>query len=104
MIGQSHPEYDGVLDEIRVAIHEWMTRPSFYNTCKMVNWIIWMISQGINLVTTLLRHLETLKSKDFHLIQYLSKAHFHSSVANSSSQQVNSYANLNVRCLESPSP
>jgi hypothetical protein len=57
------PEYDGVLDELRVAIHEWLTRPSFYNTGKLINWIVWMRRHGINPVTVIHNHYRTLKHR-----------------------------------------
>ena len=54
------PEYDGVLDEARLAIHEWMTRPSFYNTFKLVNWSIWFVSYRINPFAVIFRHARSL--------------------------------------------
>ena len=53
-------EYDGVLDEARLAVHEWMTRTSFYNTFKLVNWSIWFVSQGINPFAVIFRHAKSL--------------------------------------------
>lgn len=53
-------EYDGVLDEARLAVHEWMTRTSFYNTFKLINWLIWFISQGINPFAVIFRHARSL--------------------------------------------
>lgn len=53
-------EYDGVLDEARLAVHEWMTRPSFYNTFKVINWSIWLICQGINPIAVIFRHGRSL--------------------------------------------
>jgi hypothetical protein len=54
------PEYEGSLDEGRVAIHEWLTRPSFYNTAKLGLWIIWFLSNGINPVAVMIRHINSL--------------------------------------------
>jgi hypothetical protein len=56
------PMYDGLLDEARVGIHEWFTRPSIYNTFKLVSWIIWFIRQGINPVVVITRHRRTLRT------------------------------------------
>ena len=53
-------EYDGVLDEARLAVHEWMTRPSFYNTFKLINWSIWLMSQEINPLAVIFRHARSL--------------------------------------------
>lgn len=53
-------EYEGVLDEARLAVHEWMTRPSFYNTLKLINWIFWFISRGINPFAVIFRHARSL--------------------------------------------
>jgi hypothetical protein len=54
--------YDGLLDEARVGIHEWLTRPSVYNTFKFLNWIIWLICQGINPFVVVMQHLRTLQT------------------------------------------
>ncbi|KAM3096668.1 hypothetical protein ACKFKG_10465 [Phormidesmis sp. 146-35] len=53
-------EYAGVLDEARVAVHEWLTRPAFYNTLKLINWSIWLVWHGINPIAVILRHAESL--------------------------------------------
>ncbi len=53
-------EYDGVLDEACLAVHEWMTRPSFYNTFKLINWSTWLVSQGINPFAVIFRHARSL--------------------------------------------
>ena len=53
-------EYDGVLDEARLAVHEWMTRMSLYNTFKLINWSIWLISQRINPFAVIFRHARSL--------------------------------------------
>ncbi|MUL38832.1 hypothetical protein BWI75_21560 [Gloeocapsopsis sp. AAB1 = 1H9] len=55
------PEYDGLLDEARVAFHEWLTRTSVFNTCKAICWILWLITQGINPVAVLIRHVRVLQ-------------------------------------------
>ncbi|MFM2061553.1 MAG: hypothetical protein RLZZ507_1223 [Cyanobacteriota bacterium] len=53
-------EYDPLLDEARVAFHEWLTRTSFFNTLKLIAWSIWLIAQGINPIGVLFRHLQVL--------------------------------------------
>jgi hypothetical protein len=55
-------EYDGLLDEARVAFHEWLTRTSFFNTIKLIGWSIWLITQGINPLQVLISHLQVLNS------------------------------------------
>jgi hypothetical protein len=56
------PAYDGLLDEARVGIHEWVTRPTIYNTFKLMNWIVWFLRQGINPFAVIMRHLRTLRT------------------------------------------
>ncbi len=53
-------EYDGLLDEARVAFHEWLTRASFFNTIKLIGWIFWLITQRINPIQVLINHLQVL--------------------------------------------
>ena len=55
-------EYDGLLDEIRVAYHECLTRPSLFRTLKLISWMIWLITQGTNSFAVLIRHQKSLKS------------------------------------------
>ncbi len=55
------PEYDGLLDEARVALHEWLTRTSAFNTCKVICWIFWLMTQGINPLAVLNRHIRVLQ-------------------------------------------
>ncbi len=54
-------EYDGLLDELRVALHEWLTMPSVYNTFKLCNWFIWMMQNSINPCAALWRHYRSLR-------------------------------------------
>jgi hypothetical protein len=54
------PEYDGIFDEVRVAFHEWLTRPAFFNTFKIVSWMYWLVAQGINPIAVLIRHYRSL--------------------------------------------
>lgn len=58
------PEYDGVLDEARVAVHEAMTRPSIYSTLKLLRWCGWFIRQGMNPIAILYRHWKSLQRFD----------------------------------------
>lgn len=50
------PEYDGILDEVRVFIHEALTRPSICSLVKLGYWMLWMASQGMNPIAIVLRH------------------------------------------------
>ncbi|MBE9029526.1 hypothetical protein IQ266_07085 [filamentous cyanobacterium LEGE 11480] len=54
------PEYAGILDELRVAIHEWLTRRSFYNSFKLLNWSYWMLLQGMNPIDVIWQHHKSL--------------------------------------------
>lgn len=53
-------EYDGLLDESRVAFHEWLTRISLFNTLKLIGWCFWLITQGINPIAVLVNHVKVL--------------------------------------------
>lgn len=59
--GPRVPEYDGLLDEARVAMHEWLTQPTMYNTCKLLNWFIWFLQQRVNPFGVLSRHFLSLQ-------------------------------------------
>ena len=61
-------EYDGILDEIRVAFHELLVQTSIYNTIKAIAWFYWLICQGINPVETISRHYKTLQANELFLI------------------------------------
>jgi hypothetical protein len=65
------PEYNGMLDEVRVFIHEAVTRPSVASLTKLLYWIIWMMGQGINPFAVIIRHITTLRQfkKNLHLSQ-----------------------------------
>lgn len=54
-------EYDGVLDEVRVAFHEFMVKTSVYNTGKAIAWMGWLLFCGINPVAVIYRHYVSLK-------------------------------------------
>ncbi|OKH23401.1 hypothetical protein NIES1031_18330 [Chroogloeocystis siderophila 5.2 s.c.1] len=58
------PEYDGLLDEARVAFHEWLTRTSAFNTCKAIYWILWLMTRGINPLAVLIRHVRVLQKSE----------------------------------------
>lgn len=60
--GPTVPEYDGLLDEARVAMHEWLTQPTIYNTCKLLNWFIWLQKQRINPFCVLYCHFLSIQS------------------------------------------
>ena len=61
-------EYGGLLDEVRVAFHEWLTRPSIFNTIKAISWMVWLVSQGINPIAVLIRHIKVLKAREHFLL------------------------------------
>ena len=54
-------EYEGILDEVRVAFHEFMVKTSVYNTVKAIAWMGWLIFCGINPVAVIYRHHVSLK-------------------------------------------
>ena len=55
------PEYDGMLDEVRVFIHEGVTRPSLSSIAKLLYWWGWMALRGINPILVTLRHCSTVR-------------------------------------------
>ena len=55
------PEYDGILDEVRVFIHEGVTRPSLASIAKLLYWWIWMLFKGINPISVTFHHIVTLR-------------------------------------------
>ena len=61
-------EYGGLLDEVRVAFHEWLTLPSIFNTIKAISWMVWLVSQGINPIAVLIRHIKVLKAREHFLL------------------------------------
>ena len=60
-------EYDSLLDEARVALHEWLTRTSIFNTFKLICWMFWLITQGINPISVLIRHIKSLQSHNIFM-------------------------------------
>jgi hypothetical protein len=61
-------EYDGYLDEARIAIHEGLTRTTAFSLVKTFCWLILLILHGINPLAVLMRHLQSLKKKQEELI------------------------------------
>jgi hypothetical protein len=57
-------EYDGILDEARVAVHEAMTRPSLYSTIKLFRWSLWFLRQWMNPIAIIYRHWVSLQKFD----------------------------------------
>ncbi len=55
-------EYDGVLDEARVAVHEAITRPSIYSTIKLFRWSLWFLRQWMNPIAIIYRHWRSLQA------------------------------------------
>lgn len=89
-------EYDALLDEARVAFHEWLTRTSFFNTLKLIGWFFWLIAQGINPIQVLISHLKVLNRdiifipRNHSLIRRLSQ-----NITGFDSQKMNEYYKCN---------
>ncbi|KAB8335157.1 hypothetical protein SD80_002060 [Scytonema tolypothrichoides VB-61278] len=60
-------EYDGYLDEARIAIHEGLTRPSAFSLLKGLCWIILLILKGIDPLAVLIRHIKSMEKKQQEL-------------------------------------
>ena len=56
-------EYDGFLDEARIAIHEGLTRPTVFSILKTFLWMTLLTFQGINAFAVLIRHIKSMKKK-----------------------------------------
>lgn len=56
------PEYEGILDEARLTLHEWMTRTSLFSTLKAFNWMISLALMEINPITVIIRHGKSIKN------------------------------------------
>lgn len=54
-------EYNGIFDEVRVAMHECLTRPSIFSLFKAIFWFFWLITQGINPITVIVRHIKSMQ-------------------------------------------
>lgn len=65
-------EYDGFLDEARIAIHEWLTRTTIFSSIKLICWLILLILYGINPIAVVIRHIRSLNKKQHELKMYLS--------------------------------
>lgn len=63
-------EYDGFLDEARIAIHEWLTRTTIFSSIKVICWLILLILYGINPIAVVIRHFRSLKKKQNDLKIY----------------------------------
>lgn len=56
-------EYPGLLDEVRVAYHEWITKTSIFNTFKLLVWMGWLTVQEINPLAVFWRHYQSLNKQ-----------------------------------------
>ncbi len=54
------PQYDGLLDECRVAIHQALAYPSACGYVRLCSWCFWMVSRGINPISATLAHRSML--------------------------------------------
>ena len=68
------PEYNGFLDEARVAVHESLVHPSLYTFIKLLNWSLWFIRQGMNPIAIIDRHWKSLRSYDAEQVIAKNKA------------------------------
>jgi hypothetical protein len=64
-------EYDGFLDEARIAIHEWLTRPTIFSCIKVICWMSLLILYGINPVSVTIRHIRSLEKQQQQMWHYL---------------------------------
>ena len=55
-------EYDGFLDEARIAIHEVLTRPTAFSTIKAFCWMILLALRVIYYFAVLIRHIHSMKN------------------------------------------
>lgn len=55
-------EYDGNLDEARVALHEFLNLISIFSILKAIGWMIWLMSKGTNPIAVLIRHIKVMKA------------------------------------------
>lgn len=56
------PQYDGVLDELRVAIHELIVIPSWISVVRYLEWCRIMLVSGINPVWVTYQHYWSYKN------------------------------------------
>jgi hypothetical protein len=64
-------EYNGFLDEARIAIHEALTRPTPFSLLKVICWMTLLFLHGINPLAVLIRHLESMRNKQAELMQII---------------------------------
>jgi hypothetical protein len=64
-------EYDGFLDEARIAIHEWLTRPTIFSSIKVICWMTLLILYGINPVSVTIRHIRSIEKQQQQMWHYL---------------------------------
>ncbi len=64
-------EYDGFFDEARIAIHEWLTRPTIFSCIKVICWMSLLILYGINPVSVIIRHIRSLEKQQQEMWHYL---------------------------------
>lgn len=57
-------EYNGSWDEVRVAVHEWLTQTSIARTVKILIWTIWLMANNINPIQVIHRHYKSLTTKN----------------------------------------
>ncbi|MBW4668525.1 MAG: hypothetical protein KME60_14130 [Cyanomargarita calcarea GSE-NOS-MK-12-04C] len=57
-------EYDGILDEIRVVFHQWISRPSLFTTLKGIFWMFWIILYGLNSIAIVFRLVRASKHRE----------------------------------------
>lgn len=57
-------EYNGFLDEARVAVHESLIHPSIYTSIKLLRWSLWFIQHRMNPIAIVYRHWTSLQSYD----------------------------------------
>lgn len=64
-------EYNGFLDEARIAIHEALTRPNPFSLLKVVCWMTLLFLHGINPLAVLIRHIQSMRKKQAELMQLI---------------------------------
>lgn len=62
-------EYHANLDEARVALHEFLKEVTVFSAVKAIAWMVWLCLMGINPLSTLIRHIISMK-KDLILACY----------------------------------
>ena len=66
-------EYNGFLDEARVAVHESLICPSIYTFIKLLWWSLWFIRQSMNPIAIVYRHWKSLQSYDVEQVMVKNK-------------------------------